>query len=333
MRHSRHAFAAVATAAGMGAVMLVRSARERRNGVRPTHGAPPPAKKGKPASRQFQLKKKEAIPEGIVRIAEGRLDSALDQLSGRAGSDAATAVHETRKDLKKLRAVTRLAGADPRWDKRFRKTGRRLAGRRDAYVLLATLDGLIERGEVKRKDVRGLRKGLAADRRQQEAEAQPSELAYAELVVARSEIAGIAPGGNSFKALRPGLEAIYADGRAGYRTARRRPTPEHLHEWRKGVKGLWYSAAMLNPAWPKMMGQLASEAKELSELLGEDHDLALLADRAKGKKHKPLRKAIAKRRSRLRKRALKLGRRLYAEKPKGFSRRIGQAWKASHQPG
>ena len=68
----------------------------------------------------------------------------------------------------------------------------------------------------------------------------------------------------------------------------------------------------------------------LSDVLGEDHDLAMLAERAKGKKHKPLRRAIAKRRARLMKRALKMGKRLYAEKPKGFVRRVGAAWQASH---
>jgi hypothetical protein len=74
------------------------------------------------------------------------------------------------------------------------------------------------------------------------------------------------------------------------------------------------------------MRELSAEAQVLSELLGEDHDLAMLAQRATGKKHKALRRAIEKRRARLRRRALKMGKRLYAEKPKGFSRRIGAAW-------
>ena len=154
MRHARHALAAAGAVAGVGAVLLVRSVRERRNGQ---------AKKKKSASRKFQLRKKERLPEGIVRVAAGRLDSAVDELSGRAGHDTATAVHEARKDMKKLRAVVRLVQADPAWNRRFRDIARRLSGRRDADVLLETLDGLVKSGAVPKKAVRGLRKDLSRE--------------------------------------------------------------------------------------------------------------------------------------------------------------------------
>ena len=317
MRRSRHVLAAASALAGIGTALLVRSARSRRK--------PGPT----PASRKFTLKKTESLPEGIVRIARGRLDSALDQLSGRAGTDSATAVHEARKDIKKLRAVARLVQADPSWNARFRETGRRLSARRDADVLLETLDALVEQGHVGKKAVRGLRKELAAEAGRA-GESGELELAQAELTVARTEVEALAPRKDSFKTVRPGLEKIYGDGRAAYRAARKKPTTKNLHEWRKRVKDLWYSATILRPAWPGMMSELAAEAHVLSELLGEEHDLAILTERATGKKHKGLRRAIAKRRSRLKKRAMKMGKRLYAEKPKGFSRRIGAAWRASH---
>ncbi len=313
MRPSRHVLAAVGAVAGIGAGLLLRSRGRQRQ---------------KPASRKFRLKRKEPVREGIVRIARGRLDSAVDELSGRAGNDTATAVHEARKDLKKLRALVRLVQADPSWNRRLRDTGRRLAGRRDADVLLATLDELVKRGDVAKKSVRGLRKELAAEAGRETDDAQ-IPLAQAELTVARGEIDAIAPQKGSFKAFRPGLQQIYGDGRAAYRTARKKPTAENLHEWRKHVKDLWYSATILHSAWPAMMDELAAEAHVLSELLGEDHDLAMLTERATGKKHKQLRKAIVRRRTRLRKRSFKLGKRLYAEKPKGFTRRIGAAWATS----
>ena len=314
MRPSRHVLAAVGAVAGISAGLLVRSVRGR--------------KKQKPASRKFRLRRKEALPDGVVRIARGRLDSALDELSGRAGNDTATAVHEARKDLKKLRALVRLVQADSRWNTRFRDTARRLAGRRDADVLLETLDDLVKSGEVPKKAVRGLRKELAHEAGR-EAETSEIAMAQAELTLARAEVDALAPETDSFKALRPGLQKIYGDGRAAYRVARKNPSTESLHEWRKRVKDLWYSATILRSAWPAMMSELAAEAHVLSDLLGEDHDLAMLAQRATGKKRKELRRAIAKRRARLRKRALKIGKRLYAEKPKGFSRRIGAAWQAS----
>ncbi len=313
MRPSRHVLAAVGAVAGIGAGLLLRSRGRQRQ---------------KPASRKFRLRRKETVPAGIVRIAGGRLDSAVDELSGRAGHDTPEAVHEARKDIKKLRALVRLVQADSSWNRRLRDTARRLAGRRDADVLLETLDELVKRGDVAKKSVRGLRKELAAEAGRKADDSQ-IRLAQAELTVARSEVNALAPRKDSFKTLRPGLQQIYGDGRAAYRAARKRPTAENLHEWRKRVKDLWYSATILHSAWPAMMDELAAEAHVLSDLLGEDHDLAMLAERATGKKHKELRRAIGKRRARLRKRALKLGKRLYAEKPKGFTRRIGAAWETS----
>jgi CHAD domain-containing protein len=319
MKHARQALAAAGTAmAGIGAVLLVRSARERRKG-----------KAKKDASRKFRLGRKEPLPAGIVRIAAGRLDSAVDELSGRARDDTAKAVHEARKDIKKLRAVVRLVGADSSWNRRLRDTARRLAGRRDADVLLETLDALIESGAVTKKSVRGLRKELAREAKRSQDDRAAIELAHAELTVARYEVGALAPQKDSFKAVRPGLEKIYGDGRVAYRAARKKPTTANLHEWRKRAKDLWYSATVLRSAWPAMMSELAAETHVLTELLGEDHDLAMLAERATGKKHKQLRRAVAKRRARLQKHALKMGKRLYAEKPKSFSRRIGAAWQTS----
>ena len=78
-----------------------------------------------------------------------------------------------------------------------------------------------------------------------------------------------------------------------------------------------------------MMDELAAEARVLSELLGEDHDLAMLTERATGKKHKQLPQGDREAPRQAAKRALKLGKRLYAEKPKGFARRIGAAWATS----
>ena len=154
-------------------------------------------------------------------------------------------------------------------------------------------------------------------------------LAHAELMLARSEVQALAPKKDSFKAVRPGLEEIYGDGRAAYRAARKKPTTENLHEWRKRVKDLWYSATILRPAWPAMMSELSAEAHVLSELLGEDHDLAMLAERATGKKHKQLRRAIAKRRARLRSARSRWASACTRRSRRASSRRVGAAWQAS----
>jgi CHAD domain-containing protein len=138
--------------------------------------------------------------------------------------------------------------------------------------------------------------------------------------------------------------------RAGGRSNGRR-----LHEWRKRVKDLRYVAEILERADPDkrsrgghkrragkrarakaaFVGRVARRADDLGELLGEEHDLAVLAERVRsdaGDQRAPaalgrgsrraLLKAIARRRTRLRKRALRDGGRLYGRRPKRFVRRM-----------
>ena len=51
-----------------------------------------------------------------------------------------------------------------------------------------------------------------------------------------------------------------------------------MHEWRKRVKDLWYHCLLLQDAWKPVMSALADEAHELSDRLGDDHDLAVLLE-------------------------------------------------------
>src|SRR3954454_5743625 len=58
--------------------------------------------------RAYRLRRKESPIAGIRRVAEGRADDALDQLQDGIERNPDAAVHEARKDLKKLRSVLRL---------------------------------------------------------------------------------------------------------------------------------------------------------------------------------------------------------------------------------
>ena len=87
--------------------------------------------------------------------------------------------------------------------------------------------------------------------------------------------------------------------------ARATPEPELLHAWRKRAKDLWYHQRLLAPAWPDVLGAQAEEAHALTELLGDDHDLAVLAARLErrrraaraGRRRRPRRAARARRRT------------------------------------
>jgi CHAD domain-containing protein len=125
-------------------------------------------------------------------------------------------------------------------------------------------------------------------------------------------------------ALAPGFRRIYSRGRRAYRTARQEPSTENLHEQRKRAKYLWYAAQIVTPAAPKKIKRIARRAHELSNLIGEDHDLALLAERAAERRDRfpdetaadELAKLVEHRRAQLQSAAIDLGKRLFRKKPR-----------------
>ena len=299
------------------------------------------------ASRAYRLNEGEPLPEGIARIARGRIDHALDELGGETASTPEEAVHEARKDMKKLRALLRLVRAEigekayRRESDGFRDAARELAGVRDADVMLATLSALEERyPEHMPADVAGgLRQALEAHRHRAATavRGEAAKSATEMLEQARARVAGWPLERNDFAALEPGLRRIYRQGRRALRAARGEPSAENLHEWRKRVKDLWYHLSILRESWKPVMGALADEAHELSDRLGDDHDLAVLL--AWAHEHATaldgmervyaFESVVQRRRSELQAEAFAYGVRLYADKPKVFSERIGRWWRAS----
>jgi CHAD domain-containing protein len=131
--------------------------------------------------------------------------------------------------------------------------------------------------------------------------------------------------------LAPGFERIYKRGRRALKAARRDPTDENLHELRKRAKDLWHAAQVLRPTSPKRMRRLARRAHRLSDLLGDDHDLAVLLDAATKRRRTLgggglalLRVLVGRRRARLQRAALACGRRVYGPKPRAWTRRISK---------
>jgi ubiquinone biosynthesis protein UbiJ len=84
----------------------------------------------------------------------------------------------------------------------------------------------------------------------------------------------------------------------------------------------------------QLQRRIARRADRLGEMLGEEHDLALLEARVRErsrqfagerKTRKRLLELIASRRRKLRKRALREGERLYRRPPRRFLRRVKRA--------
>jgi CHAD domain-containing protein len=288
-------------------------------------------------SRTYRLKRAEPLPDGVARVARGRIDDAIDELSGEAGSSPEEAVHNARKDIKKLRALLRLVrgelgkGVYQRESACLREAAAALAGLRDADVMASTLDGL----ELEESIAGPLRQALEAHRlrtgggSREQAAAEAIEL----LGAMRARIDDWPLENDSFDALAPGLRRMYRRGRREWRAMRNEPSVEGLHEWRKRTKELWYHHELLRPLWKPVMKAVGDEAHALSDKLGDDHDLAVLHEWARehADPAPELVEAVEGRRRQLQEAAFELGARLYADRPKVFIRRLERLYEASRE--
>ncbi len=117
---------------------------------------------------------------------------------------------------------------------------------------------------------------------------------------------------------------------------------ETLHEWRKRSKDLRYELELLQPLWRETIGPLAEEAHHLTDLLGQDHDLAVLQAVAQEEseakdqndeepQNELLDALIDERRQVLQRDAMALGQKLYREGEKQFVARLRGYWKAARR--
>ncbi len=286
----------------------------------------------------FRLKQGERTPEGIRGVLDGQVERAMGHLEGREGEPPDEAVHEARKSFKRSRATLRLARSElgpeafARENRRYRDLGRELAGARDADVLIATLDGIATRAG-REGAFAGLREILLADRDARRAGLVENDDARADalerLAAARAAIPALPLERRDYGPLIAGLRRTYRDGRSAAKKARRKHDTEALHEWRKRVKDLWHQCQVLTPLWPKRMRAMADAAHDLSDLLGEDHDLAVLAQTAREhrsaltkEERRVLERAVRRRRKKLQRAADRLGSSLYAERPRKLAARL-----------
>jgi CHAD domain-containing protein len=160
--------------------------------------------------------------------------------------------------------------------------------------------------------------------------------AAAGLVAGRGRIEQLPLKGDGWELIGPGLHRSYRRGRKRLRAVEEEASVTNLHELRKRVKDLWYQLRLLRDADKHMIGELADHAHDLSDHLGDDHDLALLRETAQRRRaafsdpaHKRhLLEAIDHRRGELQFAAISLAERIYADKPKRFSKRIESRWEA-----
>ena len=226
--------------------------------------------------------------EEIRRIALERIVSARKSLR-KVNDGVDERIHGIRRDLKKLRALLRLVRKPlgksrfKEEDRTFRDAGRLLAPFRDAAARVALVEALrgketetisasalesahdevrsLYRKTVRKVDIRKAAK--EADTLLKEAEKRAMEWPL---------------NGDGFGLFRDGLADMYGHARAGLARCLIHPTAANFHDWRKCCKYLRYQIELLHPASPEEMQAAEDTLHKLTDLLSNDHDLAVLGE-------------------------------------------------------
>jgi CHAD domain-containing protein len=292
-----------------------------------------------------QLRPTEAGTKGVCRLVRKQVGKALEALQGRPPSDEA--VHDARKRLKKARAWLRLL-RDAVGARRYRQenttlrdAARPLTEVRDAKVLVDTLDVLAGRAATELEEtVREVGQALLDDQRdvRQRVLNGPDALSSVRtaLDAARERLGDYPVDRRGWSVLGVGLRSVYRAGRDAFRAAREEPSVENLHEWRKQAKSLRHQLEVLRPIAPAVLEALADQAHALGDLLGDDHDLAVLHEKLDAQRARfsdpeavtALLALIDRRRQELWREAWPLGDRLYTVRPKQFVARLADYWHA-----
>jgi CHAD domain-containing protein len=315
----------------------------------------------------YRFKLREPFADGIRRIGLQQIDRVIAQLQppkpakrGRAvpdpvpGNDATDesaaglAVHDVRKRLKRMRALLRLARSalsDKTYaheNARYRDTARLLAPARDERVLLETLTRF-------EGDTTGRTKAAFAAARRVlgggTVDAAPHEniaLALAQMHEARAVMADIAIDGDGYAPMFDGLERVYRQASRAVDDAYESLTDEAFHDARKQIQHHRRHMAILVSAWPEVLTARMAAAAELAQLLGQDHDIAMMralfADTDADRKSptalqlKSIETFALERQAELRAKSDPLARRLFAESPAAFADRIRHYWPTRGTP-
>lgn len=291
----------------------------------------------------YQFVHSESVKAGVRRIINEKIDAALGHLAD--AEEIHIAAHEARKRVKEIRAVLRLIRSelDGFFDMEnaaFRAAARELAPLREAQAMVESLEKLRLRYRSELGPRAFWRVARSLRMRRDEILKSLSDLggrmrrSREALRQARARVPAWPLESESFEAIEGGLHATYQSGRRAFRAAVADPSPENFHRWRKRVKDSWYHTQLLREIWPEVMKGNRSTLEELSQLLGDHHDLAFLRALISGEPKafgsqetiQELLELIDARLEEMESAARVIGERIHADRPGDSVRRLRQYW-------
>lgn len=296
----------------------------------------------------YRVKIAARLDKDIRRLLAAQTGRAIGYLSG-AIDQGASSIHATRKALKRSRSILRLAKPGlsgksfTQHDRAFRDIARLLSHDRDREVIADTLRLLAAKSagdyktallaaldELNTINLNGADHLTTEDNISRAiALLQKQDRAIHSLQLKKARIATLAAG----------YAATYAEGRKALKAAYRINNDEAFHTFRKSLQHHWRHCQLLAPAWPDLMNVRIAAARDLSQLIGNDHDLSLViahfttpsAATLDASDRTRIVNAAKAEQVLLRTEVAPLAHRLYALKPRDMQRLIVDLWPAANR--
>lgn len=280
------------------------------------------------AKARLQPRDGETLAVSMKRVLVAEIVSARRVLEDRE-LPRDRAVHDARRHMKWIRSLWFVLDPVPGANREGRRrqvaeTAALLSRARDADVMASEAHKIFDRSGVGEAG-RRLVENLEADARLAHRETPPVEAVLARLRASEADARSLPTHFEAGRHLAEALAACYRRGRRDWRALLDGGSAEALHDWRKRVKRRHHITALVPVPTAVTTRSIQTDLDDLGEILGEEHDLSLLAGRLVGgadamasKEREALIDRIADRRRKLEKAALVLGEELYGAKTRMF---------------
>jgi CHAD domain-containing protein len=285
----------------------------------------------------YELRLEESLGDALRRICRKQIEQALEIAKGANPRDDSP-VHETRKHLKKARAVLRLVKKElgpalfKQHDHRLRDVGRMISDVRDAEVRLQTVRQLQDQTRGRNGgNYPGIEETLGLELENFVAGfADWQTRAIPLLQKAAEEISQCSLDKFDCRDLRKAVQQTYKKARRRLTKAKTTHAAEDFHGFRTKAKQVVYQLNILRPLNSVVAKNLSDELHAVSSLLGRAHDLSFLRDRLQRERQDPelqsercqLLTTIEENGPELERAASDLADHFFAERPRDFGDRI-----------
>lgn len=272
---------------------------------------------------------KSAVASFFHQFALQQIEMASDYVTDNK-LDKDVAIHETRRCLKRLRAILRLLKKEvgetiyDRDNRYFRDLGQQLSKLRDTAVVQETFEELQKElsPALAPKTWETIQKDLGGAKQNQK---RVLRGVAAKLKIARAQVDNWPLKPEEHIALHKALRKTYQKGCRAMDYAIDNPKAENFHEWRKQVNHLRHQLQILRTMKIKVVKKPLKVGHALAKALGLNNDLAVLTQQllkleptGRENELQKLRQLIQSKQAEYEAEAIRLGHRLYRKSSKSF---------------